>query len=88
MNFPPNSKRIPRFLFLNNLSIIIYIVSKDKERVLTAGLPRLIELCSKLEALYCLHLPVIRAVEISFRSPDMGVTHQSLNSSKVNPIIQ
>ena len=42
----------------------------------------------KLEALNRLHLPVIRAVEICLRGPDMGMAHQSLNGSEVIPLIQ
>ena len=42
----------------------------------------------KLEALNCFHLPVIRAVEIRLRSANMGMAHQSLDGSKIIPIIQ
>jgi len=43
---------------------------------------------SKLQTLYRLHLPIIRAVEIPLRSPDMGVPHQCLDRFKVVPVIQ
>ncbi len=42
----------------------------------------------KLEAPYCLHLPVIRAMKIRLGGPDMGMTHQSLNSSEVISVVQ
>jgi hypothetical protein len=42
----------------------------------------------KLEAPYCLHLPVIRAMKIRLGGPDIGMTHQSLNSSEVISVVQ
>ena len=42
----------------------------------------------KLEAPYCLHLPVIRAVEIPLCGANMGMAHESLNGSEVIPVVQ
>ena len=45
-------------------------------------------LTPKLRAPNCLHLMVIRAVEIPFRCANVRVAHQGVNGSKVIPIIQ
>jgi hypothetical protein len=37
----------------------------------------------KLKAPYCLHLPIIRAVEIRLRGPDMRMAHQRLDGFEV-----
>jgi hypothetical protein len=42
----------------------------------------------KLEAPYRLHLPVVRAVEIRFPCPDMGMAHQCLNCPEIISFIQ
>ena len=42
----------------------------------------------KLKAPNRLHLPVIGAVEIRLRGADVRMAHQSLNGSKVIPVIQ
>ena len=46
------------------------------------------QILPKLQTLDGLNLSVIGAVEIRLRSADMGMAHQSLNGSKVVPIIQ
>jgi hypothetical protein len=42
----------------------------------------------KLEASDRFHLPIIGAMEMPFSGPDMGRAHQSLNSSKVIPVVK
>ena len=42
----------------------------------------------KLKALYRLNLPIVRAVEIYLRGGNMGMAHQSLDGSKIIPIIE
>jgi hypothetical protein len=41
-----------------------------------------------LKALDRLYLPVIGAVEICLRGANMGMAHQSLDGSKIIPIIE
>ena len=43
---------------------------------------------SKLEASDRLNLPVVRAMQIPFPSPDVGMAHRSLNGSEVIPFVQ
>ena len=50
--------------------------------------PLCLESYPKLEAPYCLHLPVVRAVEIRLCSANMGVAHQSLDGFEVVSVIQ
>jgi hypothetical protein len=42
----------------------------------------------ELQALYRLHLPVISAVEIRLRGADVRMAHQSLDGSKVIPVVE
>jgi hypothetical protein len=42
----------------------------------------------KLEPSYSLHLPVIRAMEVTLCGPDMRVAHQILDGLVVDPFIQ
>jgi hypothetical protein len=50
--------------------------------------PPFVESYPELEIPYCLLLTVNGAMEISLRCPDMGVTHQLRDGSKVIPLVQ
>ncbi len=41
-----------------------------------------------MQALYRLHLPVVRAVKIRLRRPDMGMAHQDLDGFEIVSIVQ
>jgi hypothetical protein len=54
----------------------------------TAMLPLELPSHPKFQTPNRLHLPVIRAVEVSLRCPYVGMPHQRRNGSKVIPFIQ
>ena len=99
MNFLPNFKWITRFgskmvnPILNNSSIVIYIVSKNKEREShkkesLRQTRSWIDLYPKSQTPDRLHLPVLRAVQIRLRCPNVRMAHQSLNGSEIIPVVQ